>query len=300
MSLSQRQSQKREKKVKEGINFVLNHFPKDNVFPREISTQQSSSYVQSGTIVYNKKEMFSVYEQSDFIDCKVSAYPAFTSEKFIHYNRVNIQTPDFIFINTMSKQSGSGSSSSSTTSSCKSGSEIVDQVNILFPILQNIKELLYEAKPTILWDGNGFQIYQPVQTITLEDLENEYIDLERLEEFRCFITQQQLLSSLFLDFSTQRLLYKDSYDDNTNRHYTSNIISYKFPYMLPIPGTLNSIYISIDDDEKSEIQIAQKWDSNRPKIDILLSAFQAHLTYRKNIKKEKDKDKRRTQYGIII
>jgi hypothetical protein len=69
--------------------------------------------------------------------------------------------------------------------------------------------------------------------------------------------------------------------------------------MLPIPGTLNSIYIS-SDDEKSEIQIAQTWDSNRPNIDILLSAFQAHLTYRKNIKKEKDKDKRRTQYGIII
>lgn len=94
------------------------------MFPREISTQQSSSYVQSGTIVYNKKEMFSVYEQSDFIDCKVSAYPAFTSKKFIHYNTVNIQTPDFIFINIMSKQSGSGSSSSSTTSSCKSGKDL--------------------------------------------------------------------------------------------------------------------------------------------------------------------------------
>ncbi|MGC2425538.1 MAG: hypothetical protein WA421_00770 [Nitrososphaeraceae archaeon] len=30
MPLSQRQSQKRKKKVKEGIEFVLNHFPKDN------------------------------------------------------------------------------------------------------------------------------------------------------------------------------------------------------------------------------------------------------------------------------
>jgi hypothetical protein len=36
-----------------------------------------------------------------------------------------------------------------------------------------------------------------------------------------------------------------------------------------IPGTLNSIYISSDDDEKSEIQIAQTWDSDRPKIDTL-------------------------------
>jgi hypothetical protein len=61
MPLSQRQSQKRKKKVKEGIEFVLNHFPKDNTYPREISTQDLAV---KPVIIHNKKEMFRVYEQS--------------------------------------------------------------------------------------------------------------------------------------------------------------------------------------------------------------------------------------------
>jgi hypothetical protein len=66
MPLSQRQSQKRKKKVKEEINFVLNHLPKDNTFSREISTQALAG--EPPVIIHNKKEMFRVYEQSDFID----------------------------------------------------------------------------------------------------------------------------------------------------------------------------------------------------------------------------------------
>jgi hypothetical protein len=62
MPLSQRQSQKRKKKVKEGIEFVLNHFPKDNTYPREISTQDLAG--KPPVIIHNKKEMFRVYEQS--------------------------------------------------------------------------------------------------------------------------------------------------------------------------------------------------------------------------------------------
>jgi hypothetical protein len=228
------------------------------------------------------------------INYKVSSYPGLSSEKFIHNNGINIQTPDFIFINMSSKQSSSSSSSSSppTTLSCNNESVIVDQIRELFPILQNIKELLYGAKPTILWDGSGFEIYQPVQTITLDDIEEEYIDLEHLEEFRTFVTQQQLLSSLFLEFSKQRVLREDS-----NRSYPSSIF-YKFSYMLPIPGTLNSKYVASDDEEKSKIQIAQTRDGSRPRINLLLSAFQAYLTFRKNIKKGEEKNTR-TQYSII-
>jgi hypothetical protein len=230
------------------------------------------------------------------INCKVSSYLGLSSEKFIHNNGINIQTPDFIFINMSSKQSSSSSSSSSssppTTLSCNNESVIVDQIRELFPILQNIKELQYGTKPTILWDGSGFEIYQPVQTITLDDIAEEYIDLEHLEEFRTFVTQQQLLSSLFFEFSKQRVLREDS-----NRSYPSSI-SYKFSYMLPIQGTLNSKYVAIDDEEKSKIQIAQTWDGSRPRINLLLSAFQAYLTFRKNIKKRKEK-KSRTQYSII-
>jgi hypothetical protein len=280
MPLSQRQSQKRKKKVKQGINFVLNHFPKDNIFPRELSTQALAG--EPPVIIHNKKEMFRVYEQSDFIDCKVSAYPAFTSEKFIHNNGINIQTPDFIFINMASKQS---SSSSPTILSCNSGSVIVDQVKALCPILQNIKELLYGAKPTILWDGSGFQIYQPVQTITLEDIEKEFIDFEHLEEFRRFVTKQYLLSNLFLEFSKHMLL---SYSKDI-RLYPLWKSSHSFcnPSMLTIPGTINSKCI-VSGGTEQEIQIAQAWNGNRPKVDILIANFQAYLSDLKEYQEKKE------------
>jgi hypothetical protein len=215
MSVLRQQPKKRKKKIKEGINFILNHFHKHDVFPRAISTQALSG--KSPVIIHDENEMLRAYEQSGFIDCKVSVYSAFTTEKFIHHNGINIHTPDFIFINLTSKSSSLSSPppTSPTILSCNAGSGIVDQARTLLSILQNIKELLYEARPTILWTGNGFQVCRPVQTITLEDMEEEYIDLEYLEEFRKFVSKQQVPSNLFLEFLKQRLLSCN----NTTRLY---------------------------------------------------------------------------------
>jgi hypothetical protein len=288
----QGQSRKRKKKVKEGMKFVLNHFAKGNVFPREIASQQSSSSFAEPavTIVNNKNEMLRVYEQSGFIDCKISPSPAFDTEKFIHNNRINIQTPDFIFINMASKSPSSLPSSPPTILSCNSGGRIVDQVNGLFPILQNIKELLYGANTTILWTGNGFQIYQPVQRATLEDIEEEYIDFEHLEEFRKFVTQQYLLSNLFLEFSKQRLL---SYNKGNRIHSLDDPLwksspthSFPNPSMLMIPGKLNSKCI-VNSSTEQEIEIVQTWDGNRPKVDLLLANFRAYLTDQKEYQEKK-------------
>jgi hypothetical protein len=63
-------SHNRKKKVKKGINFILSHFPKHNVFPRAISTQALTKELL--VIIHNKNEMFRTCEQSDFTDCKVT------------------------------------------------------------------------------------------------------------------------------------------------------------------------------------------------------------------------------------
>lgn len=279
MSILLQRSQKR-KKLKEGINFVLNDFPRHNVFPRAISTQASS--IGPSALIHNKNEILA-YEQSDFIGCKVSAYLAFTSEKFIHDSEINIHAPDFVFINMTSKPPSASSSSPTTLSSSANG--MVDQIKALFPILQNIKELLYWSKPIILWSCNSFQIYQHLQTITLEYIEEEYLDLEHIEGFRKFVTQQYLLSNLFLEFSTQRLL---SYSNGTRLyplHYTlykssSSHYSFLNPSMLIIiAGTVNSKCIG--GGKEQEIEMAQAWDGNRPKVDILLANFQTYLKIEK-------------------
>ena len=297
MSVLCQRPQKRKKKIKEGINFILNHFHKHDVFPRAVSTQALPG--ESPIIIHDENEMFRAYERSGFIDCRVSVYSAFTTEKFIHHNGINIHAPDFIFINLTSKYSSLSSPlpTSPTILSCNAGNGLVDQAKELFSILQNIKDLLYEARPTILWTGNGFQVYQPVKTITLEDMEEEYIDLEYLEEFRKFVSRQQVLSNLFLEFLKQRLL---SYN-NTTRLYSLYYQLYKSssssssshpphsffldPSMLMIPGTLNSECIV--DSKEQEVEIAQVWDGNRPKVDLLLADFQGYLIDRKNTKEKR-------------
>lgn len=134
------------------------------------------------------------------------------------------------------------------------------------------------------------QIYQPVQRVTLEDIEEEYIDFEHLEEFRKFVTQQYLLSNLFLEFSKQRLL---SYNKGNRIHplddplwKSSPTHSFPNPSMLMIPGTLNSKCI-VNSSTEQEIEIVQTWDGNRPKVDLLLANFRAYLTDQKEYQEKK-------------
>ena len=85
MSISPQQPQRRKKEIEEGINFILNYYPKYNIFTRAISTQALPR--ESPIIIHYKNEMFRPYEQSSFIDCKVTVYP-FTTEKFIQYHEI--------------------------------------------------------------------------------------------------------------------------------------------------------------------------------------------------------------------
>ena len=281
-SLQQKRIRKK-RNVGEGINFILRHFPEDKIFPRTISIKDSSG---EQFVVYNKKEMFRAYKQANFIDCEVSAYAAYSAEKYIHDNGINMQTPDFIFLE-INNRSLLLLSSSPPPSSIDGRSRLIDQVKVLYAILQNIKELLYGANPTVLWAGNCFQIYQPVQAITLEELEEEFIDLKHVREFRRFFTQQYLLSNLFLEFSKQKiLLLHNKNNDYYHYYYYQNNHSNKpcrshdplyesLHDMLMIPGTLNSKCNSSG--KEHEVQIIQTWDGNRPKIDLLLNDFQKYL-----------------------
>jgi hypothetical protein len=211
-----------------------------------------------------------------------------------------MQTHDFIFLEINNR---SLLMSSSTPSSSIDGrSRLIDQVKVLYAILQNIKEQLYGAKPTVLWAGNCFQIYQPVQAITLEELEQEFIDLKHVTEFRRFFTQQYLLSNLFLEFSKQKILvlpnknndyYYYYHNSHSNNPYRSHDLLYESLHdMLMIPGTLNSKCNSSG--KEYEVQIIQTWDGNRPKIDLLLNDFQKYLLALKVYRRTKEVDARTT------
>ena len=59
--------------VSEGINLLLGLFEKagQRPFPRKIMTARSNGQI----IVYSKEQMLQKFEEADFIDCRVNAYP---------------------------------------------------------------------------------------------------------------------------------------------------------------------------------------------------------------------------------
>jgi hypothetical protein len=87
--------------------------------------------------------MFRTYEQSKFIDCRVSIYPSLYTTK--EYQDVNMQLADLIAFD-LHKSVFMRESA---------------QIKALYAILQAIKKIL-AGRPTILCSGNAFHICQPI------------------------------------------------------------------------------------------------------------------------------------------
>jgi hypothetical protein len=84
------------------------------------------------------------------LDCRINAYPSYTE-----FKGINRQAPNFIFIDLdrlTFKTDKAHKLALSTT-------------------LKNIKEKLGGVKPTVLWSGNGYHIYQPIEALVLEQIE---------------------------------------------------------------------------------------------------------------------------------
>ena len=166
----QESKSKRRKKVREGIKCILSHF-KEPVFPRTIMSIKTTYNGPQFKVVYDEKEMFRTYEQSKFIDCRVSIYPSlYATKEYSNDKDVNMQLPDLITFD-LHKSVFMRESA---------------QIKALYAILQALKILA--ARPTILSSGNAFHICQPI----------EPDPTERIEEFRDRIINEYPALVLFL------------------------------------------------------------------------------------------------------
>jgi hypothetical protein len=84
--------------MKQNVEFILSHF-KEPIFPRVIS---SRSIISEGTefqVVYNEEDMFEAYEQSNFIDCRVSvSRSSKLKHNYDYEENLNTQLADMITI----------------------------------------------------------------------------------------------------------------------------------------------------------------------------------------------------------
>lgn len=147
--------EERTHKVKEGISFILSHFDgRQQLFPRKISTGFSNG---KQFMVYDTEQILNECIKSNFIDCRIQAYPVLEYENSA--GTLNIQAPNLMFIDIDLPKD------LVTTGEQESR---VYLAKVLRRSLVVIENKLNNCKPTILWTGNGYHIYLVLDTRPLE------------------------------------------------------------------------------------------------------------------------------------
>ena len=190
--------------------------------------------------VLDKQSLLRYFRSSNYEDCRVNAYPSFTN-----FHGINRTPPSFIIIDLDLKDFG------------YSKYKLDEALN---NASKRIKDVL-GGYPTVLWTGNGYHIYQPLEGFVLEE-----IDI-----FAEFVAPNgKDLTSKFMEFSEDFLTSRRG-DPQHNPTVNSCLVR--------IPGTINSKC-------KEEVKVIQKWDGHRPPINYLLRDFRRGLI---NEKVEKQK-----------
>ena len=172
--------------------------------------------------------MYKAYESANFVDCRVNAFPSYTE-----YKGIQRYPPNFVFADL---------DASSFENSMLLRKSLDDTLRTI--------RLKINGSPTVLWTGNGYHVYQPIDAVILEEL-------SQFEQF-------ENPSSKFLRF-VERYLTNEKSDTAHNPSFKS--------CMLRIPGSTNSKC----ELRNNTVEIIQKWDGYRPPISLLFESFHAYL-----------------------
>ena len=129
--------------VVQGVKFIVKHL-QGSLFPRKIMTKKIGYQVE----VFDMESLLRYYRESDYLDCRINAYPTFTE-----YKGINMTPPNFIMIDLDLGNFGGVRTK-------------LDK--ILKNTLNKIDDVIH-GHPTVLWTGNGYHIYQPMKGSVLEE-----------------------------------------------------------------------------------------------------------------------------------
>ena len=150
----------------EDIVFILSHF-EEPLFPRKMMTFASNGQFT----VTSKEEILQRCKEANYIDCRINAYP-----EYIEYQGIVRQPPNFIFID-LDKSHFSRYRdpvkmlNRALDKALKNISSIFGQgVAASSDIQSNNNEHhnIKPIRPTVVWSGNGYHIYLPIQSVVLD------------------------------------------------------------------------------------------------------------------------------------
>jgi Primase X len=211
--------------------------------------------------VFNKDEILEYFEDSNYEDCRINAYPSFTE-----YHGINRTPISFLMVDLDLKDFADEK---------KKGKAALDRV--LASTLKSIKESI-GGNPTVLWTGNGYHLYQPVSGFILEEYETFY-------EFTKYVDKD--LTSMFIQFAEEYFT-----DYTADRLHNPTVKS----CLVRIPASLNSKCISKRED--AVVKVVQKWDSVRPSIQPLLREVRRWLIQKKIDSLEEAKKQEKFQMTV--
>jgi Primase X len=207
-----------------GVDFILNHL-QPPTFPRTIMTKELGRQKE----IFNRESLIQYFQASSWEDCRINAYGSYTD-----FHGINRCAPTFFMIDLDLMKFGSRNQ--------------LDRS--LTKILKNINSI--SATPTVLWTGNGYHIYQPIDGFILDeyDIFAEFID-----------PAKQDLTSRFIRFCEE--FFSAGKSDPNHRPSVHSCL-------LRVPNTFNSKW-------NEQVRVVQEWNGQKPAINYLLREFRTYL-----------------------
>jgi len=132
-----------------------------------------------------------------------------------------------------------------------------------------------KSHPTILWTDNGYHIYQPIDGIVFEEYDVFYDFLQYLDG---------------RDLTTEFMRFAEKYFTNNraDRQHSPSVKS----CLIRIPVTLNS-------NNNEEVRIVQRWNGERPPIQLITTEFRTYLIQKRidKIQEIQKEQKQRQRFG---
>jgi hypothetical protein len=214
--------------IEAGLDFILNHLQESTpTWPRTVSTSATN---KAQVVVYSKEEALAKFKQSDFLDCRINAYP------------IPSPVSNFLGINTISPTVIMIDIDRARFTSDKAHKLALSRTLATIQQRLDAGDGDGDIRPTVLWSGNGYHVIQP--------LDGAGVIFENIKELSDF----RQPSVKFLRFAEWYL--SNGKSDSVH----NNTVSMK-NCMLRIPGSFNSECIKKDKD--SEVKIIHRFRRRR-------------------------------------